>query len=265
MDMRDTVALVTGAGSGIGRATALRLAREGAAGVVADIDEEAGRETVRQIEAAGGRAAFVRADVASEADARAMVAFAEENFGGLDILVNNAGIAIGRPFLEAAAELWGRELDVNLRGVILGTHYGIHAMRKRGGGVIINTASVQGLQSMPLVPAYSASKGGDLSLTREMALDYAAENIRVLAICPGTIDTEIVRVLAREAGGDIEDRLVEFGEPHPLRRIGTGQDIANAVLFLASDKASFMTGSYVCVDGGLMAQGAWASGAGGQN
>ncbi|MFB3094206.1 MAG: SDR family NAD(P)-dependent oxidoreductase [Dehalococcoidia bacterium] len=150
IDIEGNVALVTGSGSGIGRATALRLAREGAAVVVADIDEEGGRETVRQIEATGGRAAFIRADVAGEADVRAMVAFAEETFGGLDILVNNAGVVEGvtterLSFPEVEPERWNRTLDVNLRGVILGTQYGIQAMRKRGGGVIVNISSGAGI------------------------------------------------------------------------------------------------------------------------
>jgi NAD(P)-dependent dehydrogenase (short-subunit alcohol dehydrogenase family) len=141
--------------------------------------------------------------------------------------------------------------------------YAIPELRKRGGGAIINNASVQGLQSMKRVPAYAASKGGVLSLTRQLAVEYARENIRVLAICPGTIDTDMVRSAAAMEGGDVEDTLKRYGESHPIGRIGTGQDIANGVLFLASDKASFMTGSYVCVDGGYMALGAWAGGAGG--
>ena len=133
--------------------------------------------------------------------------------------------------------------------------YAIPEIRKRGGGVIVNTASVQGLQSMKLVPAYAASKGGILSLTRQMALDYAEENIRVLAVCPGAIDTNMVRTVAASEGGDIEATIQEWGRTHPIGRIGTGQEIANVVLFLASDKASFMTGEYVCVDGGYMALG----------
>ena len=127
-----------------------------------------------------------------------------------------------------------------------------------GGGAIINAASVQGLQSQRLVPAYAASKGGVLSLTRQMALDYASENIRVLAVCPGAIDTKMLRTSAETAVGDPNERIAEWGKGHPIGRIGTGLDVANVVLFLASDKASFMTGEYVCVDGGMMAKGAWA-------
>ena len=137
--------------------------------------------------------------------------------------------------------------------------YAIPEIRKRGGGAVINTASVQGLQSQKLVPAYAASKGGVLSLTRQMALDYAAENIRVLAVCPGSIDTEMLRAAARLMPGDPDRTVREMGKSHPIGRIGTSTDIANVVLFLASDKASFMTGEYVCVDGGFMALGAWGA------
>jgi NAD(P)-dependent dehydrogenase (short-subunit alcohol dehydrogenase family) len=158
--------------------------------------------------------------------------------------------------------MWDRILDVNLKSYFLMAKYAIPEMRKRGGGAIVNTASVQGLQSMKGVPAYAASKGGVLSLTRQLAIDYARENIRVLAVCPGSIDTEMLRASAAAEGGDVEATIRRYGEGHPIGRVGTGLDIANAVLFLASDKASFMTGEYVCVDGGLMALGAWATGAG---
>lgn len=199
MEIRDKVALVTGSGSGIGRATALRLAREGAAVVVADIDEESGRETVSQIEAAGGRAAFIRADVASEADVRAMVAFAEETFGGMGILVNNAGVVEGDTterlsFPEVEPERWNRTLDVNLRGVILGTQYGIQAMRKRGGGVIVNISSGAGIGYGPHgSPVYAASKAGVMRFSAALAPLKDRVNIRVNCICPGWVDTPMVQ------------------------------------------------------------------------
>jgi NAD(P)-dependent dehydrogenase (short-subunit alcohol dehydrogenase family) len=158
--------------------------------------------------------------------------------------------------------MWDRILDVNLKSYFLMSKYALPEIRRRGGGAIINTASVQGLQSQRRVPAYAASKGGVLSLTRQMALDYAAERIRVLAICPGTIDTEMVRASAAREPDGVEAALDRYGKTHPIGRIGTGQDIANMVVFLASDKASFMTGEYVCIDGGYMALGAWAGGAG---
>ncbi len=158
--------------------------------------------------------------------------------------------------------MWDRIVDVNLKSYFLMSKYAIPEIRRRGGGAIINVASVQGLQSMKGVPAYAASKGGILSLTRQMAVEYAREKIRVLAVCPGTIDTEMVRASAAREPDGVEAALERFGKSHPIGRIGTGDDIANVVLFLASDRASFMTGEYVCVDGGYMALGAWAGGAG---
>ena len=149
-------------------------------------------------------------------------------------------------------------MAVNITGVFLCMKYEIRAMLERGGGAIVNIASVQGLQSAPMVPSYAASKGGVLSLTRQMALDYARENIRVVAVCPGTIDTDMSRAGARVAGGDIDEAVRAMGARHPLGRVGQPRDIANAVLFLASDRASFITGEYLNVDGGLMALGAWA-------
>ena len=200
MDIQDKVGLVTGAGSGIGRATALRLAREGAAVVVDDIDEEGGRETVREIEAAGGRAAFVRADVADEADVRAMVAFAEETFGGLDILVNNAGIVEatqtqgGVSFPEVDAKRWARVLDVNLRGVIMGTQCGIQAMRRRGGGAIVNISSGAGIGfGLNPLPVYAASKAAVVRFSAALAPLKDELNIRVNCICPGWVDTPMVQ------------------------------------------------------------------------
>ena len=199
MDISDKVALVTGGGSGIGRGMALRLAREGAAIVVVDIDEEGGRETVRQIETEGGRAAFVRADVASDADVRAMVAFAEESFGGLDVLVNNAGIveAIDTQrafFPDVEPERWIRMLDVNLRGVILGTHYGIQAMRKGDGGAIVNIASGAGIGFGPQgAPVYAASKAGVVRFSAALATLKDEMNVRVNCICPGWVDTPMTQ------------------------------------------------------------------------
>jgi NAD(P)-dependent dehydrogenase (short-subunit alcohol dehydrogenase family) len=255
-------AIVTGAASGIGRATAELLAREGASVCVADVDADRGQQVVDGIAAAGGAAIFVRTDVGVSADVGGMIERTEAAFGRLDIIHNNAiWFRMG-----AATELdeadWDGTLNVGLKAVFLAAKHGIPVMRKTGGGAIINTASVQGLQSQPLVPAYAASKGGVLSLTRNMALDYAAENIRVLAVCPGAIDTKMVRTAATLEEGDPDDIIAEWGRSHPIGRIGQGVDIANVVLFLASDKASFMTGEHVNVDGGYMALGAWAGAAG---
>jgi NAD(P)-dependent dehydrogenase (short-subunit alcohol dehydrogenase family) len=260
------VVIVTGGALGMGGATSLEFAREGAMVVVADVNEAAGQAIVAKMKDAEGNGLFVLADVGKSADCRRVVAAAVATFGGVDVLFNNVGIQPPASYTNAedtSEETWDRILDVNLKSHFLMAKYAIPELRKRGGGAIINNASVQGLQSMKRVPAYAASKGGVLSLTRQLAVEYARENIRVLAICPGTIDTEMVRTVAAMEGGDVEATLKRYGESHPIGRIGTGQDIANAVLFLASDKASFMTGSYVCVDGGYMALGAWAGGAGG--
>ena len=162
--------------------------------------------------------------------------------------------------MDLPEEVWDRILAVNLKSRFLMAKYAIPHMRRRGGGVIINNASVQGLQSMPRVPAYAASKGGDLSLTRQMALDFAKDNIRVLAICPGSIDTPLLRQ-AIPPGTSVAEALRGFGGCHPLGRIGSAAEVANVVLFLASDRASFMTGESVVVDGGMMAMGVWAQGA----
>jgi len=257
------VVIVTGGALGIGRAAALAFAAEGASVTVADVNEAAGSRAVGEMPA--GKGLLVRADVARASECQRVVAETVARFGGVDVLFNNVGIQPPESYANVEGqteEMWDRILDVNLKSYFLMAKYAIPEMRKRGGGVIVNTASVQGLQSMPGVPAYAASKGGVLSLTRQMAVDYARENIRVTAVCPGTIDTEMVRAAAAGEPDGVEAALKRYGESHPIGRIGTGQDIANAVLFLASDRASFITGEYVCVDGGYMALGAWAGGAG---
>ena len=259
------VVIVTGGAMGLGEATARAFAAAGAAVGIGDIDTDTGARVVQAIRTAGGQAEFVRADVALAADCEQLVARTAAVFGGVDILVSNAGIQPPSSYQNVEntpEELWDRILAVNLKSRFLMAKYAIPEMRSRGGGVIVNIASVQGLQSMNLVPAYAATKGGDLSLTRQMALDYAAENIRVVAVCPGAIDTPLLRASIDHPGTDMNDALEMSGKIHPIGRLGVGADIANAVLFLASDRASFVTGEYLCVDGGLMARGAWASGPG---
>jgi NAD(P)-dependent dehydrogenase (short-subunit alcohol dehydrogenase family) len=258
--------LITGGALGIGRGIADGFAAEGANVAIADVNREAAEAAAAAVTAAGGgRAIATIGDVSGAADAARMVAETVAAFGRLDVLINNAGI---QPMTwyhrieDLPEDRWDRILGVNLKGIFLMSKHAIPEIRKQGGGAIVNMASVQGLQSMPGVPAYAASKGGVLSLTRNMALDYARENIRVTAICPGTIDSDMVRTSARAEGGDLEANLRRYGAFHPLGRIGRPEDIANAAVFLASEKASFITGEYLCVDGGFMAQGAWASSAG---
>ena len=264
-DFDGQTVIVTGGALGMGRDTAMAFGRAGARVTVADVNDEAGRALQDRLASEGCAGLFVRADVSKASDCRHVVEETVRAFGGLDILFNNVGIQPQDSYVDVEGtteEMWDRILGVNLKSYFLMAKYALPEIRQRGKGVIINNASVQGLQSMRGVPAYAASKGGVLSLTRQMALDYAAERIRVLAICPGTIDTDMVRTSAANEPDGVEAALERYGKSHPLGRIGTGQDIANVVLFLASDRASFMTGEYVCVDGGYMASGAWAGGAG---
>ncbi len=259
------VVIVTGGAHGIGKDTAVEFAKEGASVVIADVNEEAGRAVEADLNRLGPGGLLVVADVARIDECSRVVAETVEAFGGVDVLFNNVGIQSPDSYKnveDTPEDMWDRILNVNLKSYYMMSKFAIPEMRKRGGGAIINTASVQGLQSQKLVPAYAASKGGVLSLTRQMALDYAEENIRVLAVCPGTIDTEMVRTVARLEEGDPGEIVAEWGKHHPIGRVGLGVDVANVVLFLASEKASFMTGEYVNVDGGFMALGAWASGAG---
>lgn len=194
MDLEEKVALVTGAGAGIGRAVALRLAREGAAVVVADVDEEAGSGTVREIRSRGGRAAFVLADVVSEAEVSGMVAFAEEEFGGLDVLVNNAGGVQEPYFPDGDPAHWGRAVDLNLRGTMLGIHFGVRAMKRRGGGAVVNVSSMGGVGFQPYdIPEYGAAKAGVMRLTASLATLQERSGVRVNCICPGWVDTPASR------------------------------------------------------------------------
>lgn len=211
MEINGKVALVTGAGSGIGRATALRLAAEGASVVVVDMNEGSGRETVAQIESGGGAAAFTPADVTSVDDAKAMVDFAKQTYGGLDILHNNAGVITGQPrYPDNDPSAWIPTLEVNLRGVILGTQFAIRAMRERGGGCIVSTASMAGIGfGYPADPVYAASKGGVVLFTASLAPLKDAVNIRVNCVCPGVVDTPMATG-ALTAGGATSEQVAEF-------------------------------------------------------
>lgn len=250
MRLAGKVAIVTGAASGIGRATARLFAREGATVVVADKREEPGRETVRLIEDGGGTAAFVLTDVSRAADVRAMVQSAVETFGRLDVLVNNAAWSRALPATELPEEDWNATIDACLKSVYLGAKYAIPEMIKGGGGSIVNISSANGIISNPSFSAYSAAKAGILGLTRNLAIDYGLRGIRVNAICPGFIATE-------RSGEALErDPLEKWAltETQVLGRYGRPEDVAWAVVFLASDEASYITGATLVVDGGLTIQ-----------
>ena len=253
--------IVTGGAKGIGRGICLAFANEGASVLCADIDETAGNQIETDAHKLDGSVVFLRMDVSKSVDCETLVGAAVSSSGGVDILCNNVGIQPTDSYMpahEVTEALWDRILDVNLKSFFLMTKYFVPSMKSRGGGVIINTASVQGLQSMKGVPAYAASKGAILSLTRQLALEYAEDNIRVLAINPGTIDTPLVDEAIAAFGGDEQGIRRQMAESHPLGRIGRPEDIAQAVLFLASTEASFITGDSLCVDGGMMARGSWA-------
>ncbi len=243
------VALVTGASAGIGRAAALALAAEGARVVVSDIVIEAGEETVSLIRAAGGDATFVRADVSDEPDVVALVQAALDTYGRLDCAVNNAGIeGTLSPVGDCTLADWQRVIDINLTGVFLCLREEINAMLSRGSGSIVNIASVYGLRASSGSPAYTASKHAVVGLTKSAAGAYAAQGVRINAICPGFIQTAMVeRVL--ELAPDAEEGIVAR---HPIGRLGTPEEVAAAVLWLCSDVASFVTGHTLAVDGGFL-------------
>ena len=247
------VVVITGAGSGIGRTAALAFAREGGSVVIGDINETDGAETARQILKSGGYATAVRCDVRKPQDVEALIARAVADFGGVDVLYNNAGVVRYGTVEELSVEDWDFQLDINLKGTFLTCKYAIPQMRRRGGGAIVNTASVQAFASQKTVPAYAASKGGVVSLTTTIALDHADDNIRCNCIAPGTIRTPMVDQAADTFGpDDPEAAIAEWGRLHPLGRVGKPEEVANLVLFLASDEAAFCTGGCYRVDGGLL-------------
>jgi NAD(P)-dependent dehydrogenase (short-subunit alcohol dehydrogenase family) len=245
------VALITGAASGMGRVAAKLFASEGAAVLVADVADEAGAATAREIAGEGGRAEYVHADVSNSRDAEGMVAAAVERFGGLHVLYNNAGTfpADDGSVTETAEETWDRVMAINLKGVFLGCKYGIPAMLRSGGGSVVNVASFVALMgaATPQI-AYTASKGGVLSMTREIAVEFARRGIRANALCPGPIETPLLRELMSDPARR-QRRLIHI----PVGRLGQAHEIAQAALFLASDESSFVTGTTFVVDGGITA------------
>ncbi len=242
MRLANKVAIITGAASGIGRATANRFAQEGAMVVIADINEKGGQAAAEEICAGGGQAAFIATDVSKDADLQRMIDFAVTTFGKLDILHNNAYWTDARTALETTPDNWQRTLDVSLRPVWMASKLAVPHLRASGNGVILNTASVHSIVGLPGYAAYQAAKGGMLSLTRALSLELAPE-IRVVAILPGAINTAAASI----AGDDV---INAFIREIPLKRLGEPDEIANVALFLASDEASYITGTAITADGG---------------
>jgi len=249
--LQGKVALITGAGSGIGKESALLFAAEGASIVVVDREEKSGRTTVDAITSGGGRAAFVGADVSRSEDCARMIETAEREFGALHVLFNNAGImdSADHDAVSTDEAVWDRTMSINAKSVFLGCKHGIPALRRAGGGSIINTASfVARLGAATPQIAYTASKGAVLALTRELAVVHARENIRVNALCPGPLRTELLMKFL-DTDQKKQRRLVHI----PMGRFGRAREIAQAALFLASDESSFITGTDFLVDGGITA------------
>ncbi len=245
------VALITGAGNGMGQVASVLFAREGARIVVADFSEAGGAETVASVEAVGGEAAFVKVDVANPDQVSAMIDFAMTRFGALNVLYNNAGIfpADDGGVTETPEPTWDRVMEVNLKGVWLGCKYGIPAMLASGGGSIVNVASFVALMGAATAQiAYTASKGGVLAMTREIAVEYGRQNIRANSLCPGPVSTPMLEELMSDPARKAR-RVVHI----PMGRLGQAEELAKAALFLASDDSSFMTGAQLVVDGGITA------------
>jgi len=250
--LKGKVALITGGASGIGRATALLFAREGAAVSVMDVDLDGVRNVVKTIVDEGGRGIFVHGDVSRVDDCKKAVQKTVDQLGGIDILFNNAGIIRRASVLEITESEWDKVMAVNVKSVFLLSKYAIPEMVKAGGGVIINTSSGWGLVGGPRAVSYCASKGAVVQMTRAMAIDHGGQNIRVNCICPGDTDTPMLRDEAEQLGEPSERFLAEASK-RPLRRFGLPEEIAQAVLYLASEQASFVTGTTLVVDGGGLA------------
>lgn len=248
MRISDKVAIITGAASGIGRATAILFAKEGGKVVVADKNEVGGNETVDLIRSDGGQAIFDYVNVTSATDIQGMVKTTINTYGKLNILVNNAGIAIRLPVVDLSEEDWDRNIDVNLKSIYLSSKYAIPRMIENGGGSIVNIASIYGIVGGRIRAAYAASKGGVVNLTRSMALDYALHKIRVNCVCPGFVNTPLLKNILKD-----KEEYHALADLHPMGRLGDMLEIALGVLYLASDESSFVTGIALPIDGGYTA------------
>ncbi|AVM06964.1 dihydroanticapsin 7-dehydrogenase [Bacillus sp. NEAU-CP5] len=253
MNLTDKTVLITGGASGIGYAAVQAFLNQQANVVVADIDEAQGEAMIRKEN--NDRLHFVRTDITDEPACQNAIRSAADKFGGLDVLINNAGIEIVAPIHEMELSDWNKVLNVNLTGMFLMSKHALKYMLKSGKGNIINTCSVGGVVAWPDIPAYNASKGGVLQLTRSMAVDYAKHNIRVNCVCPGIIDTPLnEKSFLENNEGTLEEIKKEKAKVNPLLRLGKPEEIANVMLFLASDLSSYMTGSAITADGGYTAQ-----------
>ena len=250
--LMDKVAIITGAGAGIGRTSALLFAREGARIVASDIDLERAQATAKDIEKAGGECIAVQADVTSVEEVEAMVKKAIGTFGRVDVLMNCAGIMPIMPVWETSEEVWDQVIDINLKGTFLCCKFAILEMQRTGGGSIVNIASGAGITGVPGLSAYCASKAGVLLLTKSMALDCVKDNIRINCLAPGVIDTDLNRSWLNEED-DPEQALRDLEAVIPIHRMGTPEEVAYCALFLASDESSYVTGHPLVVDGGLIA------------
>ncbi|MEE9286010.1 MAG: glucose 1-dehydrogenase [Dehalococcoidia bacterium] len=254
MRLENKVALITGGSSGIGRTTGQLFVREGARVALADVDADRGAEAARMIEDTGGEALFVPLDVTSEPSIESAVAQVVQRFGRIDVLFNNAGVLGPQSVLklhDLTTEEYDRMMDVNLRGVVFVAKHVIREMLKTGGGAIVNTASISGIIGMANQAVYAASKAAVAMLTKQLAVDYAGSNIRVNAVAPGFVRTPMLDAMRPD---DPDTLFTMLSERTPLGRVATPQDIAHAVLYLASDQASFVTGTVLTVDGGYTAQ-----------
>jgi len=252
ISLEGKVAVVTGGASGIGLGAVKRLAGMGARVAIMDIDETSGTKAAGEIEALGGDARFFPCDVTSDVDCERAVAGTIQAFGKIDILFNNAGIAIRKNTADLTVDEWDRALDITLKGVYLMSHHTIPHMIENGGGSIVNTGSGWSLKGGPNAVAYCAAKGGVLNLTRAMAIDHGKHNILVNCVCPGDIDTPLLHSERAQLGEDIDAFMADAAD-RPINRVGTPEDVANAVLFFASDMSAWVTGAHLVVDGGGIA------------
>jgi len=252
LSLEGKVAMVTGAASGIGRGIAIRLAEMGASVAVLDINEENGLETVASITAEKGRGIYLQCDVRSRSECRNAVDRTIAGFGKVDVLCNNAGIAIRKDVIELAEDEWDQAVDVTLKSIYLLSREVIPHMIRNGGGSIINTGSGWSLKGGPRAASYCAAKGGVLNLTRAMAIDHGKHNIRVNCVCPGDVQTPMLASECAQLGEDA-DAFMQAAANRPLGRVGTPDDVANAVLFLASNMSGWVTGTHLVVDGGGLA------------